>query len=534
VVTGRDGRDRTDLNLVERARFDLKCKICGTKGAAAVQCVYGRCHVSAHPQCVVSTGKQNGFEYRITASKKGEIEGKIYCDKHSKFAPNVDEQNETVEPGLNSTSEHPCDICNNDSISKGNEILFCYNCEIFVHQKCYDEYDLPSGQWLCDACSNDLNPDWVVCAVCLHSGGIMKPTTDGQWVHSFCYKSVRELAHNLITSSSKKNLFGIKASSFVPLNQLEKSRLNRRCALCDDKAYSVQCCYSSERCQVTVHPSCVLSQKESGFYFTPKEVTIKNKKILEFEIFCNNHSGNDYNGTPTGSHMDHDSFTNLSEHMESCRDEYSGCMGKKTSSKNSALHNKKKHADNKKKDDRKNDQVLERFPWKMDKIRANHMLRKRSRNDGKDIMIIDLSDDIEERVASSLTTTDEVDHYDDKNSSNENDKLDCRHESKETHTPTYITSQFDRLVYEFNSKVASNPRDENTIEHCGHCRESISYYPAVKCFECDVVLHIEGDPSNTCWYRHHEDLRNRSRPVRLLPNAILPSGELLRKSCRYG
>ena len=52
-----------------------------------------------------------------------------------------------------------CQICNGGLCEDGNEILFCDGekwggpCGVAVHQQCYYLGELPSGDWLCDACA---------------------------------------------------------------------------------------------------------------------------------------------------------------------------------------------------------------------------------------------------------------------------------------------------------------------------------------------------------------------------------------------
>ena len=67
--------DSIDLKLLDPKRFTLKCCICKTKDGACLQCQYGRCQTSFHPEC----GKDY---FTNTRDKTGYDEVGYYCPLH--------------------------------------------------------------------------------------------------------------------------------------------------------------------------------------------------------------------------------------------------------------------------------------------------------------------------------------------------------------------------------------------------------------------------------------------------------------------
>lgn len=48
-----------------------------------------------------------------------------------------------------------CAVCNMPESKPPNEIIFCDNCDMGVHQKCYGVARIPKGDWLCRNCAQD-------------------------------------------------------------------------------------------------------------------------------------------------------------------------------------------------------------------------------------------------------------------------------------------------------------------------------------------------------------------------------------------
>lgn len=48
-----------------------------------------------------------------------------------------------------------CSVCSKPDSKRGNMIIFCDNCNMAVHQKCYGVATIPKGDWFCKDCSGD-------------------------------------------------------------------------------------------------------------------------------------------------------------------------------------------------------------------------------------------------------------------------------------------------------------------------------------------------------------------------------------------
>lgn len=48
--------------------------------------------------------------------------------------------------------EEVCALCENGDSEPPNEIMLCDNCDLAVHQECYNINTIPEGEWLCDDC----------------------------------------------------------------------------------------------------------------------------------------------------------------------------------------------------------------------------------------------------------------------------------------------------------------------------------------------------------------------------------------------
>ncbi|AEO66852.1 uncharacterized protein THITE_2115326 [Thermothielavioides terrestris NRRL 8126] len=51
-----------------------------------------------------------------------------------------------------------CAICSKPDSAPPNEIVFCDNCDMAVHQECYGLAEIPEGDWICRNCSQDDAP----------------------------------------------------------------------------------------------------------------------------------------------------------------------------------------------------------------------------------------------------------------------------------------------------------------------------------------------------------------------------------------
>lgn len=81
--------------------------------------------------------------------------------------------------GLVVQEDAQCAICNNGDYEDEDLIVFCGNCNIPVHQKCYGIDEIPDSDWICNNCwaFNNKRGIQVKCILCPKRGGAMKPTS---------------------------------------------------------------------------------------------------------------------------------------------------------------------------------------------------------------------------------------------------------------------------------------------------------------------------------------------------------------------
>ena len=91
---------------------------------------------AAAPTAKPGRGRQKAFQEESAAREKQESTGEEDDDD--------DEEDDEV-----------CAICSKPDSKRGNEIVFCDNCDMPVHQKCYGLAVIPEGDWLCRNCSQE-------------------------------------------------------------------------------------------------------------------------------------------------------------------------------------------------------------------------------------------------------------------------------------------------------------------------------------------------------------------------------------------
>ncbi|KAF3062074.1 Origin recognition complex subunit 4 [Daldinia childiae] len=64
-------------------------------------------------------------------------------------------EDEETSDMQDSEDDEVCAICSKPDSEPPNEIIFCENCDMAVHQKCYDVPVIPEGDWICRNCSQD-------------------------------------------------------------------------------------------------------------------------------------------------------------------------------------------------------------------------------------------------------------------------------------------------------------------------------------------------------------------------------------------
>ncbi|KAI1458027.1 origin recognition complex subunit 4 C-terminus-domain-containing protein [Annulohypoxylon moriforme] len=99
------------------------------------------------------SGKENDIYFKDISTKptKSRIQEKTSGIINDVTLPSADEENEVQD----SEDDEVCAICSKPDSEPPNEIIFCENCDMAVHQECYDVPVIPEGDWICRNCSQD-------------------------------------------------------------------------------------------------------------------------------------------------------------------------------------------------------------------------------------------------------------------------------------------------------------------------------------------------------------------------------------------
>ena len=77
------------------------------------------------------------------------------AELRARAAPKDAEQASDKGSGSDEEDEEVCAICSKPDSEPPNEIVFCDNCDMPVHQECYGLAEVPEGDWLCRNCSQE-------------------------------------------------------------------------------------------------------------------------------------------------------------------------------------------------------------------------------------------------------------------------------------------------------------------------------------------------------------------------------------------
>lgn len=64
-----------------------------------------------------------------------------------------EKENKEKQDEEDEEDEEVCSVCSKPDSRSGNQIIFCDNCDLAVHQKCYGIARIPRGDWFCKDCS---------------------------------------------------------------------------------------------------------------------------------------------------------------------------------------------------------------------------------------------------------------------------------------------------------------------------------------------------------------------------------------------
>lgn len=192
-----------------------------------------------------------------------------------------------------------CGVCGSATSKEDDPIILCdgpKHCGTAVHADCYGVAEVPEGPWLCDPCSeigsSDIKRRLPIatteveleatkqerccnfpcgisppcCALCRHSGGALKYSRCGHWVHVVCVWWTPELASDPET---------VRPGS---LAGLDPDRAGLTCSTCHDRGGAVVQC-AAPSCLESCHPFCAM---RAGFLLREDGGV--------FDMFCRTHS----------------------------------------------------------------------------------------------------------------------------------------------------------------------------------------------------------------------------------------------------
>ena len=143
-----------------------------------------------------------------------------------------------------------------------------------MHQSCYGIPEIPEGNWYCDVCEINQNPEVTICELCTNFGGAYKRTDDNKWVHSLCALWIPDI-YSVGSISSDETRY--------TLRDVDKQRYKLRC-YCGKKGAAAQCSFG--KCATAAHPWCVIHNPKG---FTNRIVKTDEGEVL-CEIFCKQHA----------------------------------------------------------------------------------------------------------------------------------------------------------------------------------------------------------------------------------------------------
>ncbi|XP_028967944.1 protein Jade-3 [Galendromus occidentalis] len=148
--------------------------------------------------------------------------------------------------GIEYDEDTQCDVCLSPESEEGNEMVFCDQCDLCVHQACYGIVSVPAGSWLCVPCARGYNikPE---CALCPTLGGALKPDADlDLWAHVACALWVPE-----VTIGDPELMQPLQN-----LHRLPAWRRKLKCTICrkDFIGVCIQCCVKG--CDIAYHVTC--------------------------------------------------------------------------------------------------------------------------------------------------------------------------------------------------------------------------------------------------------------------------------------
>ncbi|GBG76563.1 hypothetical protein CBR_g22311 [Chara braunii] len=195
----------------------------------------------------------------------------------------------TVLSPLEDDTDDVCHVCYGGESEEANQIIFCDNCNVPVHQDCYGVQEVPEGPWLCSGCLVADGGAAPGCVLCPKVGGAVKPVVDASADHRGGGGESR----------SKKKYAHLFCAQWVPETYIEdpkirepvrnveaisKERWKLLCVICKEKhGACIQC--SHGMCATAFHPLCAREARYRMEVSSRADVD-----EVELRAFCQKHS----------------------------------------------------------------------------------------------------------------------------------------------------------------------------------------------------------------------------------------------------
>ncbi|KAG1377651.1 hypothetical protein G6F61_006544 [Rhizopus arrhizus] len=146
-----------------------------------------------------------------------------------------------------------CKVCLQFGLE--DKLYTCYDCGLSVHSDCYGIESMDKEGWICDPCSNRINPvasyvyECILC--CKSSEEIQQPlkkTAGYYWAHVQCAAFIPEIKFVHPKSLSPVEYIGC----------VNSARLDAVCQLCNSIKGA---CVACTECKKTVHVQCAIEHK---------------------------------------------------------------------------------------------------------------------------------------------------------------------------------------------------------------------------------------------------------------------------------
>lgn len=148
-----------------------------------------------------------------------------------------------------------CDICLNVNLvepnqtSDYNRIVSCVQCKISVHENCYGIPEV-EDPWKCSFCRTCAEENERKCELCPKSGGPLKPTTNGKWVHVICSLFVAQVV-----------IMDPAEMQPICLENIPQKSYRLKCSICNQFGLGVCIKCKQRKCNEVFHVSCAHDKK---------------------------------------------------------------------------------------------------------------------------------------------------------------------------------------------------------------------------------------------------------------------------------